>query len=225
MIAMATKRRSRSCTPTRRSLQAAYAQGIFLQLPGPDNAAAAGSLGDQFRRPAQAAQLPDPLGAAGLGMIVEIDGLPINLVEADDRHGVAHPARRGYERRQLGGMVKADAARGRGARCRRLHGALFDHCSAARGQGDSAGADACPALAPRRQHEAQQGDRISVLAVAATDYEGTVTLHYNPKVPLTTGASLEAGIRNHGRHRREMPDHRQPRAGKCLRHQDRCRAS
>ena len=29
---------------------------------------------------------------------------------------------------------------------------------------------------------------------AVSDYEGTATLRYNPRVPLTTGASLEKGI-------------------------------
>lgn len=128
-------------------------------------------------------------------MIYEIDGVPIYLGEADDRT-VLHIGRGGYEADSLAvwsklikpGAVALDVG---------AYTGIYSIIAAKRGA-KAVAIEPMPAqfwrLGINMKHNKV---RIDVLAVAATDYEGTATLHYNPKVPLTTGASLEAGIHSH----------------------------
>ena len=128
-------------------------------------------------------------------MIYEIDGLPIYLGEADDRT-VLHIQRGGYEADSLAvwsrlmkpGAVALDVG---------AYTGIYSIVAAKRGA-NAIAIEPMPAQRWRLGVNMKQNKvRVSVLAAAATDYEGTATLHYNPKVPLTTGASLEAGIVNH----------------------------
>ena len=131
-------------------------------------------------------------------MIVEIDGLKIDLVEAHDRQ-LLHIEAGGYEQDTLRlwgklirpGMKVLDVG---------AYTGLFSIIAALRGAEVTA-LEPMPANHWRLRVNAARNKvhrKIDILAVAATDVEAAVALNYNPKVPLTTGASLETGITNHG---------------------------
>ena len=128
-------------------------------------------------------------------MIFEVDGVSVNLVDTDDRT-VLHIQRGGYEvdsllvwsRIMRPGMVALDVG---------AYTGLYAIIAALRGAQVIA-IEPMPAHCWRLSVNVKRNKvRVNMLAVAASDYEGTATLNYNPKVPLTTGASLENGIYKH----------------------------
>lgn len=126
---------------------------------------------------------------------VEIDGLQIHLVETHDRT-VLHMQRGGYEgdsltvwaRLQQPNAVALDVG---------AYTGIYSIIAAMRGA-KAIAVEPMPAQQWRISVNAARNKvKVELLPVAASDYEGTATLNYNPKVPLTTGASLEDGIHNH----------------------------
>jgi FkbM family methyltransferase len=131
-------------------------------------------------------------------MIIDIDGLQVDLVESDDRQVKHILAGAGYEHDSLlvwAKMIKlGGVALDVGA-----YTGLYTIIAAKRGASVIA-LEPMPANQWRVRVNVSRnkvGRRVSVLPVAASDYEGTATLYYNPKVPLTTGASLEDNIALH----------------------------
>jgi FkbM family methyltransferase len=129
-------------------------------------------------------------------MIVLIDGLQIDLVDTADRQ-VLHIARgAGYEHESLTlwaklikpGTVVLDVG---------AYTGLYSIIAALRGAKVIA-FEPMPANRWRLGvNMLRNKARFSVMAVAASDCEGAATLNYNPRVPLTTGASIETGIADH----------------------------
>ena len=193
--ATATRRRSRSCTLTPPSLQRLVPKGFSATTAISPCITPKGAAMVNFGGTHKPHNCPIPWVQQAWAMIFAIDGLQIDLVETHDRN-VLHLQDDGYERDSLvvwAKLVKPGAvALDIGA-----YTGLYSIIAAKRGAKVIA-LEPMPAnrLASRRQHEAQQG-QIGVLAVAASDHEGTATLHYNPNVPLTTGASLESGNAKH----------------------------
>jgi FkbM family methyltransferase len=130
---------------------------------------------------------------------LEIDGLQVKLIEADDRivFHAQHPEHSGsYEPDSLAlwakliepGMMVLDVG---------AYTGLYSIIAALRGAKVIA-LEPMPANFWRlRVNAARNKVKLAVIAAAVSDHEGTATLHYNPKVPLTTGASLEEGIAKH----------------------------
>jgi FkbM family methyltransferase len=130
-------------------------------------------------------------------MLIEVDGLEIWLNEAHDRQVLHIKNGAGYERDSLemwARMVK----RGAVAIDVGAYTGLFSIIAALRGAKVIA-LEPMPANFWRmRVNVARNKARgVTMLATAASDHEGSATLHYNPKVALTTGASLEDGIASH----------------------------
>jgi FkbM family methyltransferase len=130
---------------------------------------------------------------------LEIDGLQVTLTEADDRivFHAQHPEHSGsYEPDSLALWAKLikpnDIVLDVGA-----YTGLYAIIAALRG-GKVVALEPMPANYWRlRVNAARNKARMTILAAAASDREGTAALHYNPNVPLTTGASLEEGIAKH----------------------------
>jgi FkbM family methyltransferase len=131
-------------------------------------------------------------------MIIDIDGLQIDLVETDDRQvkhilagaGYEHDSLRVWAKMQEVGAIALDVG---------AYTGLYTVIAAKRGAKVIA-LEPMPVNQWRVRVNVARNKvtrRVSVLPVAASDYGGTATLNYNPKVPLTTGASLETGIPNH----------------------------
>jgi FkbM family methyltransferase len=126
-----------------------------------------------------------------VGVIYDLDGEPIRLIDTDDRI-VLHMQGKGYEPETLAVWARA-VQPGRVALDIGAYTGLFSIIAAKRG--------ACTvALEPMPANRWRLGINIAankvlveVLALAASDKVGTATLHHNPKVALTTGASLEPG--------------------------------
>jgi FkbM family methyltransferase len=127
-----------------------------------------------------------------VAVIVDVDGTAVHLIDTDDRN-VIHEQRGGYERESLAAwarMVKP----GRVAIDVGAYTGLYSIVAAKRGA-------RVFAFEPMVANFWRLGVNIALNKVfvttkhcAVSDCEGTATLSYNPRVPLTTGASLEAGI-------------------------------
>jgi FkbM family methyltransferase len=131
-------------------------------------------------------------------MIIDIDGLQIDLVETHDRQVLHMQHGAGYERDSLLVWAKMQTV-GAVALDVGAYTGLFSIIAALRGARVFA-IEPMPANQWRIRVNAARNKvvrHIELLPMAASDYEGTATLNYNPKVPLTTGASLEPGIANH----------------------------
>jgi FkbM family methyltransferase len=128
-------------------------------------------------------------------MHFSVSGLKIALVPTDDRM-VLHELAGGYERESL----KAWAAIVRPAKVALDIGAYtgaYSIIAAMRGARAIA-LEPMPANHWRIGVNAQQNKvSVKVLPFAASDKLGQAILHYNPNVPLTTGASLEPGVAMH----------------------------
>jgi FkbM family methyltransferase len=131
-------------------------------------------------------------------MIIDIDGLQVDLVDMHDRQVLHIEHGAGYERESLqvwakmqhAGTVALDVGAYTG-----LYSIIAAKCGA-----KAVALEPMPANQWRIRINAQRNKvqrQIDVLPVAASDYEGTASLNYNPRVPLTTGASLETGNVNH----------------------------
>lgn len=125
-------------------------------------------------------------------MIIDVDGTAVHLIDTDDRM-VIHEREGGYERNSLAawaamvkpGLVAIDVG---------AYTGLYSIVAAKRGA-------RVFAFEPMVANYWRLGVNIALNKVfvttkqcAVSDYEGTATLRYNPRVPLTTGASLEIGI-------------------------------
>jgi FkbM family methyltransferase len=127
-----------------------------------------------------------------MAMILDVDGLQINLIDDEDRQ-VLHVKRGdGYEEASLvawSKMVVPDlVALDIGA-----YTGLFSIIAAKRGA-VAVALEPMPANRWRLDCNAKQNKvLVRVMPCAASDAPGVTTLHYNSKVPLTTGASLEKG--------------------------------
>jgi FkbM family methyltransferase len=131
-------------------------------------------------------------------MIIEIDGLQIDLIEPNDRQIVHILAGDGYEYDSLMVWAKMQKPGGIALDVGAYTG-LFSIIAAKRGARVIA-FEPMPANQWRTRVNVQRNKvtrQVTILPTAASDYEGTGTLNYNPNVPLTTGASLEEGIVMH----------------------------
>jgi FkbM family methyltransferase len=127
-----------------------------------------------------------------VAVIVDVDGTAVHLIDTDDRN-VIHEQAGGYERNSLAAwsrMVKP----GRVAVDVGAYTGLYSIVAAKRGA-------RVFAFEPMVANYWRLGVNIALNKVfvttkqcAVSDYEGTAALRYNPRVPLTTGASLEIGI-------------------------------
>jgi FkbM family methyltransferase len=129
-------------------------------------------------------------------MIIEVDGLSINLVDTEDRQVIHLEAGDGYEHDSLevwAKMIKpGTTVLDVGA-----YTGLYSIIAALRGAKVIA-FEPMPANRWRLGVNMLRNKvRISVVAAAVSDTEGTATLNYNPHVALTTGASIETGIAMH----------------------------
>jgi len=130
---------------------------------------------------------------------LEIDGLQIRLIDTADRivFHAQHPEHSGsYEPDSLAlwaKLIKPEmTVLDVGA-----YTGLYSIIAALRGAKVIA-LEPMPANFWRlRVNAARNKVKITTIPAAASDQEGSATLHYNPKVPLTTGASLEEGIAKH----------------------------
>lgn len=125
-----------------------------------------------------------------------IDGIAIDLVEGSDRN-VLHLLNNGYEVESLivwARMIKPDTTvLDIGA-----YTGLYSIIAARRGARVIA-FEPMPANRWRLGVNMKRNKvDFQILAVAVSDREGPATLHYNPRVPLTTGASLEENKPMHG---------------------------
>jgi len=124
-------------------------------------------------------------------MIIEVDGKQISIMDHEDRT-VLHMNGGGYERDSVlawAQMVKP----GRVAIDIGAYTGLFSIVAAAKGARVVA-VEPMPANRWRLGcNAAMNKAKIEIVAEALSDGIGIAELHYNPKVPLTTGASLEAG--------------------------------
>ena len=129
-------------------------------------------------------------------MIFEINGFCIDIIDDDDRMAIHMAAGDGYEHKSLQAwfnMVK----RGRVALDVGAYTGLFSILAKMRGA-DVIAFEPMPANRWRLGiNVARNKHQITVMPVALSDKNGAVTMHYNAKVPLTTGASLEDGITAH----------------------------
>jgi len=129
-------------------------------------------------------------------MIIEVDGMEIVLVEDDDRQCFHIKCGRGYEKESLitwAQMVRpGEVALDVGA-----YTGLYSIIAAKRGA-------AAIAMEPMPANHWRLGVNVAankvvvmLMDVAASDTNNRVWLHFNPRVPLTTGASLEVGVQQH----------------------------
>jgi FkbM family methyltransferase len=131
-------------------------------------------------------------------MIIDIDGVTVDLMDGHDRQVMHILAGTGYEHDSL--MVWAKMQRfGAVALDIGAYTGLFSVVAAKCGARVTA-FEPMPANHWRIRVNAARNKvqrLIDIVPAAASDYEGTAVLNYNPKVHLTTGASLEGGIPNH----------------------------
>jgi FkbM family methyltransferase len=130
---------------------------------------------------------------------LEIDGLEVKLIETGDRivFHAQHPEHSGsYEPDSLAmwsKLIKPEmTVLDVGA-----YTGLYSIIAALRGAKVTA-LEPMPANFWRLRINAMRNKvKVTAIAAAASDHEGTATLHYNPNVSLTTGASLEEGLAKH----------------------------
>ena len=124
-----------------------------------------------------------------------ISGITVDLVEAHDRN-VLHLQRDGYEPESLvmwARLIQPDAVVLDIGAYTGLYSIIAAKCGAR-----VLAFEPMPAQQWRlRVNAARNKVKIELLPVAASDREGAATLNYNRHVPLTTGASLEAGNEMH----------------------------
>jgi FkbM family methyltransferase len=129
-------------------------------------------------------------------MEIEIDGLEVVLADTHDRQVIHILAGDGYEHDSLMVWAKMQKA-GTVAIDVGAYTGLFSIIAAKLGAKVVA-VEPMPANRWRISVNAQRNKvRLDIIGAAASDYEGTATLNYNPNVPLTTGASLETQIYMH----------------------------
>lgn len=129
-------------------------------------------------------------------MIINVEGFDITLIDTDDRM-VLHEQQGGYERASLVAWSQA-VKPGRVAIDVGAYTGLFSIVAAKRGARVFA-FEPMPANAWRLGiNIAMNKALVTTMSCAVSDHEGPAILNYNPKVPLTTGASLEKGISAHG---------------------------
>jgi FkbM family methyltransferase len=130
---------------------------------------------------------------------LDIDGLQIKLVETDDRivFHAQHPKHSGsYEPDSLALWAKLITPEMTVLDVGAYTG-LYAIIAALRGAKVIA-LEPMPANFWRlRVNAARNKVRMTIIDAAVSDHEGSATLHYNPNVALTTGASLESGIPKH----------------------------
>jgi FkbM family methyltransferase len=129
-------------------------------------------------------------------MIFEVNGLRITIIDDGDRMVVHMTSGRGYERESLRawaqmikpGTVTLDVG---------AYTGIYSIIAAKLGAAAVA-LEPMPANRWRLECNAA-ANKVSVLLmdVAASGENGMATLNFNPKVPLTTGASLENGVPEH----------------------------
>lgn len=128
-------------------------------------------------------------------MIIDVDGTAVHLIDTDDRN-VIHEQAGGYERESLiawARMVKP----GRVAIDVGAYTGLFSIIAALRGA-YAVALEPMPANRWRLSANAALNKaNIKIIGCAASDFSGMAKLNYNPRVPLTTGASLEVGVKAH----------------------------
>ena len=129
-------------------------------------------------------------------MMFEVDGIPIRLIDTDDRQVIHMAHGRGYEKQSLeawASMVKPGAvALDIGA-----YTGLYSIIAAKKGA-QAIAIEPMPANYWRLGvNVAANKAAVMALNVAASDINGAMTLNFNPRVPLTTGASLEVGVVEH----------------------------
>jgi len=129
-------------------------------------------------------------------MIFTIDGMPITIIDTGDRMVDHMQKGDGYEHDSLTAWAKIvephKIALDIGA-----YTGLFSIVAAMRGANVIA-MEPMPANRWRLGvNVAANKVAVRVLEYAASDREDIVQLHYNPNVPLTTGASLEEGVAMH----------------------------
>jgi FkbM family methyltransferase len=129
-------------------------------------------------------------------MIIDVDDLHVRIIDTDDRMAVHIAHGNGFEPESLkawAGLVK----RGKVALDIGAYTGLFSIIAAMRGAKVTA-MEPMPANFWRlginvdinKQH-------VTALAVAASDRDGIARLNFSRHTPLTTGASIEAGIKGH----------------------------
>jgi FkbM family methyltransferase len=130
-----------------------------------------------------------------VAVIYDIGDRAIKLIDNDDRM-VMHMNGKGYERESLAAW--ADMVRpGRVALDIGAYTGLFSIIAAVKGALVFA-FEPMPANRWRLSvNIALNKAKVVVHDCAASDKDGVAELHYNPRVPLTTGASLEAGVDSH----------------------------
>ena len=125
-------------------------------------------------------------------MIFDIDGLSINIIDSDDRMVAHMKDGSGYEHDSLVAWSRM-VQPGRVALDIGAYTGLFSIIAAKRGA-LAVAFEPMPANKWRLDINARQNKvEVKVYALALSDCEGVAALHYNPRVPLTTGASLESG--------------------------------
>jgi FkbM family methyltransferase len=129
-------------------------------------------------------------------MIFEVGGMPITLIDTDDRQVIHMVAGRGYEKESLSmwaSIVKAHrVALDIGA-----YTGLYSIIAAKFGA-QAVAMEPMPVNRWRMNcNFAANKVAVLMLPVAASDEDGVAKLCYNPRVPLTTGASLEPGVPEH----------------------------
>jgi len=129
-------------------------------------------------------------------MIFEVEGLEITIIDTDDRMAIHMAEGRGYERESLTAWAKM-VQPGKVALDVGAYTGLFSIIAAKRGA-VAVAMEPMPANRWRLEcNVAANKVAVMLLDVAASDRMGVSTLHFNPNVPLTTGASLEKGIVAH----------------------------
>lgn len=129
-------------------------------------------------------------------MIIEVADLSIRVIDTDDRMVIHIANGDGFEPQSLSAWANL-VQRGRVALDIGAYTGLYSIVAAMRG------ADVW-ALEPMPANFWRLGvncdinkQRVMALAVAASDRDGLTKLHFSRHTPLTTGASIEAGIKGH----------------------------
>ncbi|MCA1452837.1 FkbM family methyltransferase [Bradyrhizobium sp. BRP22] len=129
-------------------------------------------------------------------MIVEVDGTEIVIIDTDDRMVFHMAYGRGYETETLTAWARM-VQPGKVALDVGAYTGLFSIIAAKRGA-TAIALEPMPANRWRLECNAAANKvAVMLLDVAASDDNGVGTLHFNPNVPLTTGASLENGNAQH----------------------------
>jgi FkbM family methyltransferase len=135
------------------------------------------------------------MGSRGVAVIYDLDDRIIKLIDNDDRM-VLHMQDKGYERESLAAwaaMIKP----GRVALDIGAYTGLFSIIAAMKGA-HAVAFEPMPANRWRLSvNIALNKAKVVIHDCAVSDDNGITELHYNPRVPLTTGASLEAGDKLH----------------------------